>query len=201
MRDFLNFLIVTGVTFGILAMLTIFYPNVFTLILFVAIAIPTAIALISGAPFVPTPFEACEKMLTLAKVKKDEHVVDIGCGDGRIPYLAANKFKAKAFGYELSPVVYVFAKIKQIIWRSKAKIIFGDFRKHDLSKVDCLACYMLPESLKKFIPKFEKELQKGVRVVSYSFPIGNWKETYMEPSIPAKNISKIWVYEIGKHHK
>ena len=81
---------------------------------------------------------------------------------------------------------------------SKAKIKFGDFRMHNLSNVDCIVTYMLPDTLKKFIPKFEKELKPGARIVSYAFNIGDWKPVYVEPPSAIKNRSKIWVYEIGK---
>ncbi len=140
-----------------------------------------------------------EKMLKLGKIKTGENVVDIGCGDGRLVYMAAKKFGAKATGYELSPIVYILAKIRQLIWRSKAKIKFGDFRRHSLADADCIVTYMLPETLKKFIPKFEKELKQGARIVSYAFCIGDWKPAHVEPSSPEENRSKIFVYEIGKH--
>jgi DNA-directed RNA polymerase beta subunit len=54
-------------------------------------------------------------------IKKGEKVYDIGCGDGRMVYLAAKDYKANAVGLELSPLVYALAKIRQFFWRSKAK--------------------------------------------------------------------------------
>ncbi|MCD6109959.1 class I SAM-dependent methyltransferase [bacterium] len=56
------------------------------------------------------------KMLKLGKVEKGENMVDIGCGDGRLVYMAANEIGAKATGYELSPIVYAIAKIRQLFW-------------------------------------------------------------------------------------
>jgi len=176
-------------------------PDLFMIIIFSLILIPTLIALIQGAPFVPTPMKAAKKMINVAGIKKDDKVVDIGCGDGRLVYLAAKEQGAKAVGFELSPLVYLFAKIRQLLWRSKAKIRFGDFRMFDLSKTDYIVCYMLPESLKKFIPKFEKELKKGAKIVSYAFSIADWEPVFIEPSNPIDNVAKIWVYEIGKQYK
>ena len=37
------------------------------------------------APYVPTPQEVVDRMLALANVTKNDLVVDLGCGDGRIP--------------------------------------------------------------------------------------------------------------------
>ena len=36
------------------------------------------------APFVPTPSHVATKMLNLAAVTSKDHVVDLGCGDGRL---------------------------------------------------------------------------------------------------------------------
>src|SRR5262249_29806116 len=51
--------------------------------------------------YVPTPQEVVEKMLELAKVKKDDVVWDLGCGDGRIPVTAAKKYGCKTRGYDI----------------------------------------------------------------------------------------------------
>lgn len=201
MLDFFSFCFISGFTIFIIMVTMPETPDFFMFISFLFLVIPTMVALITGAPFVPTPMKAGKKMLKLAGIKEGDKVVDIGCGDGRLVYMAANEIGADAVGYELSPIVYALGKIRQLLWRSKAKIKFGDFRMHDLSKVDHIVCYMLPETLKKFIPKFEKEMKRGAKITSYAFHIGDWAPVHVEDSNPKENISKIWIYEIGKQYK
>lgn len=168
--------------------------NIYTAPIYALILIPTIMALVNGAPFVPTPMEAVEKMLTLAKIKTGEKIYDIGCGDGRMVYLAAKKYGANATGFELSPLVYFTARIRHFLWRSKAKIKFANFKSKNLSDADVIVCYLLPDTLSRLQEKLDRELKKGTRVVSYAFPIGNWKVSHMEERIPAMNIAPIWVY-------
>src|SRR5438128_12657747 len=53
--------------------------------------------------YVPTPQSVVEKMLDMAKVKKDDVVFDLGCGDGRIVCTAAKKFGVKGIGVDIDP--------------------------------------------------------------------------------------------------
>src|SRR5437868_15499532 len=53
--------------------------------------------------YVPTPNEVVDKMFELADVRKGEVVYDLGCGDGRIPVRAAQKFGVRAFGWDINP--------------------------------------------------------------------------------------------------
>src|SRR5229473_2608779 len=55
------------------------------------------------APFVTSPVRIVERMLELANLKPGETLYDLGCGDGRILIAAAEKYKAKAVGIEISP--------------------------------------------------------------------------------------------------
>ena len=110
-------------------------------------------------------------------------------------YIAANDYGAKAVGLELSPLVYVLAKIRKIFWRSKAEIHFCDFRHKNLSDADVIVCYLLPEPLARLQPKLEAELKKGARVISYAFQIGNWEVTHREERDPKNNLAPILVYE------
>lgn len=168
---------------------------IFTLLL---LFIPNLIAAISGAPFVPTPMRAVKHVLKAADIKKGARVYDIGCGDGRFVHFANKIYKADSVGFELDPFVFLLAKFRKIIWKSKALIYFGDFRRFKLNNADRIVCYMLPETLKKFVPKFERELKKGTKVVSYAFRIQGWKVTKKIPRNKKLNISPIWIYEIGK---
>ena len=53
------------------------------------------------APYIPSPQEVVDRMLSAARVKPGEMVYDLGSGDGRIMITAAQKFQARAVGVEL----------------------------------------------------------------------------------------------------
>ena len=55
------------------------------------------------APYVASPTRVVDLMLEMAKIKPGETVYDLGSGDGRIVIAAAEKYKAKAVGIEISP--------------------------------------------------------------------------------------------------
>lgn len=185
---------------GVLILMPLFYVmsnapfNIYTMLMYMALLVPTLAALVNGAPFVPTPMKAVEKMLKISKLKKGDKIYDIGCGDGRVVYLAANKHEADATGFELSPFVFMFAKIRQFLWRSKAKVQFANFKSKDLSDADIIFCYLLPETLVKLEPKLTKELKPGARVISYAFPIATWDEVKKHPREAQHHIAPIWEY-------
>src|SRR5438309_3965347 len=60
--------------------------------------------------WVPTPDEVVDRMLTMAQVKPNDTVYDLGAGDGKIAIAAAKKFGARSFGIEYNPDMARFAQ-------------------------------------------------------------------------------------------
>lgn len=121
-------------------------------------------------PFVFTPQDVVDKMLQLAKLKKDDLVYDLGCGDGRIPVTAAKKYGCKAVGYDLDP-----ARVKESLENVKKNgvehlvtIEQKDIFTLDLSEADVITLYLLPALNVKLIPQLEK-LKPGSRILSHNF--------------------------------
>lgn len=154
-----------------------------------------------GAPFVPTPMKAVRRMLELAAIKPGEVVADIGCGDGRLPILADQVYHAQAFGFELSPPIYLYAKLRIAFKKIKTKalIAFKDSRYINLSDVDAVVLFMMPDPLRNFWKqKFEHELKPSARVISYAFSVQGWNPSHVEPPIKEENIGPIYVYKMSE---
>lgn len=170
--------------------------SVWELVSYIILLIPTVYAMIVGAPFVPTQMTQVNRMLEAAKIKPGMKVYDLGCGDGRLVHEAAKKYKADAVGYEFSPLVWLWAKFVALFWRSRARIVFGDFWGKDLSDSDVIFCYLLPHSMKKFEEKIIPQLKKGSLIVSHAFPIPNFKVSHELPRLREKKLGPVWVYKI-----
>jgi LEA14-like dessication related protein len=121
-------------------------------------------------PFVSTPQDVVDKMLKLAKVKKDDLVYDLGCGDGRIPVTAAKKYGCKAVGYDLNPerVKESLGNVKKNKVEHLVTIEQKDIFTLDLSEADVITLYLLPALNVKLIPQLAK-LKPGSRVLSHNF--------------------------------
>jgi LEA14-like dessication related protein len=122
--------------------------------------------------FVSTPHDIVDKMLILAKVKKDDIVYDLGCGDGRIPVAASKKYGCKSVGYDLDP-----ARVRESLENAKKNevehlvtIEQKDIFTIDLSQADVVTLYLRPDMNERLIPQLEK-LKPGSRIVAHNFGI------------------------------
>ena len=135
------------------------------------------------APFVPSPEAVVEKMLRLADVKPGDTVYDLGCGDGRIIIMAAQKFGAHAVGVELDTELYkqTAERIKSLKLQDRVKVIHGDLLQVDLKPATVVTLYLLTSANEKLKPNLERDLRKGARVVSHDFEVPGWKPDKTEP--------------------
>lgn len=150
------------------------------------------------APFVPTPEAVAERMLDLANLKEGETLFDLGCGDGRILFLAAQKFKAKAIGVELSPRLAgdTRAKAEALGLRDRVKVIQGNLLDVDLAPADVVAIYLMRLSNERLKPNLQKRLKAGARVVSHDYEIMGWKPNFVEKVIAHRRAHTIYVYKM-----
>jgi tRNA G46 methylase TrmB len=134
------------------------------------------------APYYPTPATIVQKMLELGGLKAGEKMFDLGSGDGRIVVMAAQKFHAQAVGIEMDKDLFKQSmdRIRKLGLEKRAHIINGDIFKQNYSSADMLTVYLLPNSNDKIQPILEKQLKKGVRVVSHDFEFKNWQPEKIE---------------------
>jgi SAM-dependent methyltransferase len=152
------------------------------------------------APYVSSPQKAIDRMLDMAALKPGETLYDLGCGDGRIPIAAAQKYHVNAVGVEISSRLARTAEdnVKAAGLEDRVKIVREDFMHTDLSAADVVTLYLMTTANENLRPKLEKYLKKDARVVSYDFPIPGWKPISEEETGPSRfgNRHTIYLYQV-----
>ncbi len=125
--------------------------------------------------WVPTPDELITAMLDMAKVTRDDFVIDLGSGDGRI-VIAAAKRGAKAMGIEFNPDMVELSKrnAEKEGVSEKASFTEGDIFEKDFSKATVLTMYLLPELNMRLRPKI-LDMKPGTRIVTHAFDMEDWE--------------------------
>ena len=128
------------------------------------------------APYVPTGHDVVERMLQLASVTKDDLVVDLGCGDGRIPIWAAKKYGARGLGVDIDPVriAEANANAKAAGVTHLVEFRLEDLLKTDVTKATVVTTFLLSASNLRLRPILTKQLKPGARVVANTFSMGDW---------------------------
>jgi cyclopropane fatty-acyl-phospholipid synthase-like methyltransferase len=125
--------------------------------------------------WVPTPPAVVDAMLKLADVKPTDVVYDLGCGDGIIVATAAQKYGARAVGIDIDPqrVQEATARAQKMGVSDKVEIRQGDLFEADITDATVVTLYLLQSLNIKLMPKLQKELKPGTRIVSQSFDMGD----------------------------
>jgi hypothetical protein len=134
----------------------------------------------SGQPgkdvvWVPTPQALVDRMLQMAKVTKDDTLIDLGSGDGRTVITAA-KLGVRSHGIEYNPDLVALSQrnakaegVSELATFERADIFQSDF-----SRASVITLFLLPNLNLKLRPIL-LEMKPGTRVVSNSFDMGDWE--------------------------
>ena len=123
-----------------------------------------------GVPSVPTPLPVVRTMIELAELKDHDTIFDLGAGDGRLLIEAKKRYPSiRAIGCELIPTIWLIGKLRIFFSRQRVTFLLGDVFKQDVTDADAVFLYLFPELLKKLVPRFDRMLRPGTRVVSHSF--------------------------------
>ena len=153
----------------------------FAFALAVLVLIPAAYGASATVPYVPTPQEVVDRMLQVAKVSKNDYLIDLGSGDGRIVVTAARRYGTRGFGVDLNPTRIAEANenARKAKVTDRVSFVEGDLFDTDLSVASVITMYLLPRVNLDLRPKI-LDLKPGTRIVSHDFSMDEWKPDFHE---------------------
>jgi SAM-dependent methyltransferase len=170
----------------------ILFTFIFFLLLFIVMLLWILVPALSGLPPVPTKPGRIEKALRLANLQPDEIFYDLGAGDGRVLFIAARDFGAKAVGLEIGPIqcALIWLRATASGFGDRIQIRWGNFYKANLKDADVVFVYATSKEVMKLAPHLENQLERGTRVVSISADFSEWQPQNMDDR------ELIFVYEM-----
>ena len=140
-----------------------------------AVVMPLSVRAVQvRVPYVPSPAEVVDRMLTVAAITKDDVVYDLGSGDGRIPIAAAKKYGARGVERDINP-----DRITESRANAKAAGVehLVEFREQDVLTADfsdatVVTLYLLASANAQLRPVITKQVRPGTRIVSHAFSMG-----------------------------
>ena len=119
--------------------------------------------------YMPTPQRVVDAMLKIAGVTSSDVVYDLGSGDGRIPITAAKVYGARGVGIDIDPerISEANANARAAGLTGKVQFLREDLFKADISAATVVTLFLKPSLNTALLPKLNKELKPGTRVVSH----------------------------------
>jgi hypothetical protein len=142
-------------------------------------------------PYVQTPANVVEAMLSIAGVGPQDYVVDLGSGDGRIVIAAAQQYGARALGIDYDP--WLIAESRRNAARAgvadRVAFLQKDIFAADFRDATVVTMYLLPDVNLEIRPVVLFALRPGTRVVSHDWDMGDWEpDRQLAVEAPTKTI-------------
>lgn len=124
----------------------------------------------AGALYVGIPLTVARAALTQTEPSPTDTIFDLGCGDGRVLFLALREFGLKkAVGYEIAVWPYFKARIYQRLQKLKphqsVEVHRANLFEADLSGASLIFLYLMPEMVKRLSLKIKREVRPHARII------------------------------------
>lgn len=153
-----------------------------SILLFLLILLWILIPALYGLPPVPTKLERIRKALKLAKLQPRETLFDLGAGDGRVLFIAAREFGAKAIGIEVGPIQCALSwlRIHANAMEDQIQIKWANFYKANLREADVVYIYATSTEITKLAPHLQNQMKPGARLVCISADFPEWEPSALD---------------------
>jgi hypothetical protein len=120
------------------------------------------------APFLATPASLLAPLLHEAGTAPDDVVIDLGCGDGRLPVAAAIA-GSHSIGIERSPELARRARQRadDAGVAGRVTIVIGDAREAALDRVDVVFAFLPTDALADLLPSILHRMRPGSRLIAH----------------------------------
>jgi len=158
---------------------------------------------VSNIPWIPTPSSVIIYLLHALGIKKDDVVLDMGCGDGRV-LLEFSKYGAFGICIELDKVLCnifdIAAEILKV--KDRTRIYCTDFFTVNLRDITprptIVYLFLYPSVLERLSYKLEEELDPGTIIVTLDFSVRGWSPFFVKSLVDENRHDRlIWFYAIG----
>ena len=123
----------------------------------------------------PTPPALVEKMLDLAHLTPNDHLVDLGSGDGVLVIAAARRgARARGIEYDRRLVELSKRRAQEAGVSARTKFVRGDIFETDFSDASVVTTFLLPSMNLRLRPTF-LAMKPGTRIVANTFGIADWE--------------------------
>jgi len=147
------------------------------LLVFLPLGISAIYAWLSLAPWLPSRKKDLSRINTLADLQKGQSFIELGCGNARVcSAIARMNPEVHVVGIELALPMYLWAKARSFFGPKNMTILFGDALKHNISSYDVIYVFGITQTVNKKIKDYaQKQIKPTAKLMSYIFPIHNWK--------------------------
>ncbi len=145
----------------------------------------TIVPVFYGSTWIPTEKDRIRRALEMVNLQPDELLYDLGAGDGRVLFIAAEEFGARAVGIEASFLQAMFTKARIFFCGKQAqtctepsrsiRVRFENFYQSDFSDADVVFVYLRSNQAISIQKTIGKKLKAGARVITVSADFPDWK--------------------------
>ena len=122
--------------------------------------------------------ESVERMLTLAELRDDDVVVDLGSGDGLIPLMAARMNpRLRGWGVDIDPALVDRSNQRARAEGLADRVHFEHRNAFDAELRDAtvVTMWLFPELMRLLRPVILERARPGTRVLTSTWDLGSWK--------------------------
>ena len=159
-----------------------FFDYLILVLVLIGIALSLLYSLITGISPVSSTFKSRKKIIKTVSPSQKGFIYELGAGWGALAIPLARRCpEATVVAYELSPVPWIFLKVRTLLFGPRnLKIVRRNFLKDDLSKASLVVCYLYPGAMVKLSSKLVMELKPSAKVISNTFEIPTWTPTAIQ---------------------
>ncbi len=147
-----------------------------------AIVVSLLYTFITGISPVSSSFQSRKNIIRTVAPDQEGFIYELGAGWGAVAFPLARRCPdATVVAYELSPLPWLFLKVRTLLFGPRnLKVFRRDFLKDNLSKASLVVCYLYPGAMEKLSPKLIQELKPTARVISNTFEIPAWTPSLIQ---------------------
>ena len=137
---------------------------------------------VTGISPVSSTFKSRREIIKNVSPDQKGFIYELGAGWGALAFPLARRCpESEVVAYELSPVPWIFLKLRAFLFGPQnLKIFRRNFLKDNLSKASLVVCYLYPGAMTKLSSKLAIELKPSAKVISNTFEIPAWTPTVVQ---------------------